>query len=145
MNQKKLFYTSSVSFILSIALTVGFCRVANSALTDILSKYCVPKDGGGCIAGVRASYEETTGYCTCDTRTKRYNTTGRVCEECIMGSFASKDWKTCEPVNCPNGQYAKLISGNCPSGLYKKLITTTCPVGYGMMVWNYTTKLWSWR
>lgn len=143
------------------------CVLGQESLTSILQKYCVPKNGSGCVPGVKAEYNEKKvghtywaglfqgGYkttyhiepeCSCGVRTKYYDITrDRICKDCIMGSFARENWIGCEPVNCPNGQYAKLISGNCPSGLYKKLITTTCPSGYGMQVWNYDTKKWTWR
>ena len=116
-----------------------------TTLLESLQKYCVPKNGAGCEENVRATYDEDKGYCTCNSITKRYNSGDRACEECITGSYASSNWKTCEPIVCPAGYGAVLITdGKCPSGYGLKQVTNGgCPSGYGLKGYNPATKKWS--
>ncbi len=130
--------------------TVALCcllfeGVAKASLTDILSKYCVPKSGSSCTAGIKATYNQSRNICECDSNLKRYNSGNRACENCITGSYASSDFKTCEPIKCPSGTVVKLISnGNCPSGYGLKQITNgNCPSGYGLKSYNVPTKSWN--
>ncbi|MBD5405261.1 hypothetical protein HDR59_01800, partial [bacterium] len=74
-----------------------------TTLLESLQKYCVPKDGGGCEENVKATYDTQTGNCVCNSISKRYDANNRACEECITGSYASDNWKSCEPIVCPAG------------------------------------------
>ncbi|MGN0930032.1 MAG: hypothetical protein ACI4N3_05315, partial [Alphaproteobacteria bacterium] len=86
------------------------------SLTQALRDYCVPVSGyctskavyvefpgsgGGCGGGC--------GFCRCSSISKYYDEKGsRSCRDCITGSFASNDYKRCEPIVCPAGYEAKL-------------------------------------
>ena len=123
---------------------IFYSEVANSALTDILQKYCVPKNGSDCSVDVRGTYNEVGNFCACNSVLKHYNSTTRVCENCVTGSVASSDYKTCEPVNCPEGYKAVLITdGKCPAGFgLKQIANGTCPSSTGLKTWTYSTKSW---
>ena len=113
-----------------------------TTLLESLQKYCVPKSGAGCEENVRATYDEDKGYCTCNSITKRYDAEKRSCEDCIPGSFASNDWKSCETI-CPVGFKAELIKDNvCPNGYVLHTITNNndCPSGYKLGTYNPITK-----
>ena len=132
-----------LSIIFITAMSFYVAKDSFAALTDILSKYCVPKNGNGCSSDVHATYNEAKNFCACSSVLKSYNSTNRICEDCITGSFASSDYRTCEPVNCPSGYYVVLISnGVCPSGYYSKQIVNNCDSGYVKQTWTYSTKTW---
>ena len=116
-----------------------------TTLLESLQKYCVPKDGAGCSENVKATYNDKTGACVCNSITKIYNSENRACEECVTGSFASLNYKTCEPIVCPTGYKAVLIqNGVCPEGFKLQAITNKeCPSGYGLKEYNPATKNWS--
>ena len=124
---------------------IVYSNASRANLLESLQKYCVPKNGAGCEENVRAAYDEDKGYCTCNSITKRYNSGDRACEECVTGSYASKDYRSCEPIECPAGYGAVLITdGKCPSGYGLKQVTNGgCPSGYGLKEYNPTTKKWS--
>ena len=94
----------------TLLISIGYSREGHTALTDILQKYCVPKNGSDCSADARGTYKESGNFCECSTVSKHYNSTTRVCENCVTGSFASSNYKTCEPVNCPEGYHFKIPS-----------------------------------
>ena len=117
-----------------------------TTLLESLQRYCVPKDGGGCSEGIKATYNTQTGNCTCNSLTKRYNSEDRACEECVTGSYASDNWKSCEPIVCPAGYHAVLVQdGVCPEGYKLQAVTGEegCPSGYGLKGYNPTTKKWN--
>ena len=134
-----------IKYIIFAVAVVGVSSVSRANLTDILQKYCVPKNGSSCSAGVRANYNQARGTCDCDTNLKRYNSSNRACENCITGSYASYDFKTCEPIKCPSGMVATLITnGVCPSGYGLQQITNGgCPSGFGLKAYNVQTKSWN--
>ena len=141
-------YKKRKKTILFILIFESFCLSQKSqakTLLESLQEYCVPKDGAGCSEGVKATYDERTGLCTCNSITKRYNLNNRVCEDCISGSFASSNWKTCEPIVCPAGYGAVLVqNGACPNGYGLRQVTNgKCPSGFGLKEYNPTTKKWS--
>ena len=140
-------YKKRKKTILFILIFESFCLAKKSQanLLESLQKYCVPKNGAGCEENVRATYDEDKGYCTCNSITKRYNSGDRACEDCVTGSYASKDYRSCEPIVCPAGYGAVLITdGKCPSGYGLKQVTNGgCPSGYGLKEYNPTTKKWN--
>ena len=116
-----------------------------TTLLESLQRYCVPKDGEGCSEDVKATYDNETGYCSCNSKRKRYNAEKRSCEECIPGSFASDDWQSCETI-CPVGFKAELIKDAvCPNGYVLHTITNDndCPSGYKLETYDPITKNWS--
>ena len=117
-------------------------EIKATVFTDNLQKYCVPTNENGCMADVKATYNEKTGYCECNAVNKHYNTGLRGCEECVYGSFASVNWKTCEPINCPSGYTAVLVeNGKCPSGYgLTQVVNGSCGNGYSLKQYNLSTK-----
>ena len=92
-------------------------EIKSSAFTEMLQKYCVPKNENGCIGGAKATYNEKTGNCECNIANRIYDSGMRACKECSYGSFANANWKTCEPVTCPEGYELVFVeNGNCPNG-----------------------------
>ena len=130
------------TFVLCLLLFEG--NVKAKSLTDILAQYCVPKSAGNCTGISRATYKEAGNFCACNTVLKYYKSADRVCEDCITGSFASSNYKTCEPINCPSGYKAVLITnGACPSGYALKQVTSgKCPSSNALKTWTYSTKTW---
>ena len=112
----------SEKFLLLIVIVGCISPHAKSAtLTEILAQYCVPKSEDGCSVGVKATY--TNGICDCGDINKFYNSSERKCETCIQGSFASVDYKRCEPITCPEGyELVHITNGECPSGYELKYI-----------------------
>ncbi len=137
-------FLRSIIIITTLSVSTGYGRAGFANLTSTLERFCVPKPGG-CTAGIKATYNQSRNICECDSNLKHYNSGNRACEECIIGSSASSDYKTCEPMKCPSGTVAKLISnGNCPSGYGLKQITNgNCPSGYGLKSYNVPTKSWN--
>ncbi len=130
--------------------TVALCCLlfegsAKASLNDILSKYCVPKSASNCTGNVRATYNSGNGLCECNSRYMHYKVADRECEDCITGSFASSDFKTCEPLKCPSGYEAKLVTnGNCPSGYSLHTVTNNnCPSGSNLKSYSITSKIWN--
>ena len=83
--------------ILFILIFESFCisKKSQANLLETLQKYCVPKDGSGCSDGVKATYDSQSGNCVCNSKSKRYNLNSRACEDCITGSVASSEYKSC--------------------------------------------------
>ena len=112
-----------------------------SKLVELLQKYCVPTVGN---CATKATYIEGSNICSCASYSnKYYNTSNRVCEDCILGSFATSNYKTCEPIHCPKGYVVKLVSnGNCPKEyLLKQVnINSGCQKGYALKKYNPATK-----
>ncbi|MGN0929498.1 MAG: hypothetical protein ACI4N3_02560, partial [Alphaproteobacteria bacterium] len=128
------------SIMVSAFICVALSRGANSkSLTEALQDYCVPANMSYCTS--KATYVEFPGsgggcgggcgFCRCSSISKYYDKLSRSCRDCITGSFASNDYKRCEPIVCPAGYEAKLISnGACPSGYSLQKITNgACPSG----------------
>lgn len=111
-------------------------------LTETLQEYCIPKNENGCLDSVKATYNEKTGYCVCDSVSKHYDSGLRGCEECIYGSYASVNWKTCEPIKCPDGYTPVLVeNGNCPAGYgLTQVENGNCTTGYSLKEYNLSTK-----
>ena len=109
-------------------------------ITEILQEYCVPASINYCSE--KATY--TNGKCECGTLSKYYDISSRSCKNCIDGSFASNDRKSCEAITCPSGYVATLITdGKCPSGYSLSQITNgSCPSGYGLKEYVATSKSW---
>ncbi len=112
-----------------------------SKLVELLEKYCVPTVGN---CANKATYIEGSNICSCARYSnKYYNASNRICEDCILGSFATSDYKTCEPIHCPKGYVVKLVSnGNCPKEyLLKQVnINSGCQKGYVLKTYNPKTK-----
>ncbi len=78
---------------------------AKASLTDILSKYCVPRSGEYCSNAFAAKYNATRNTCECENSTyMKYNSTDRNCE-----------------IKCPTGSVPIPVS-TCPSGSYSMQI-----------------------
>ena len=122
-----------------------YSTASNANLLESLQKYCVPKSGAGCSDNVKATYDERSGNCICNSITKRYDVNNRACEDCITGSYASSDYKSCEPIVCPAGYGAVLITGGkCPSGYgLRQVVNGGCPSGYGLRSYNVANKRWN--
>ncbi len=132
-------------FIIFAVAFLGVTSTSKANLTDILQKYCVPKDGSSCVAGVRANYNQSRGTCDCDTNLQYYDSSNRACKNCITGSYANYNFKTCEPIKCPSGYEPVLVTnGNCPSGYSLQQVTNGgCPGGYALQAYNVPTKTWN--
>ena len=137
-------FLHSIVIITTLSVSIGYGRAGFANLTQTLAQFCVPK-AGGCSAGVKATYNESRNICECDSNLKRYNSGNRACENCITGSYASSDYKTCEPIKCPSGMVATLITnGVCPSGYGLQQITNGgCPSGFGLKAYNVSSKRWN--
>ena len=122
-----------------------YSNASYANLLETLQKYCVPKDGSGCSAGVKATYDSRSGNCVCNSNSKRYNINSRACEDCITGSYASSDYKSCEPIVCPAGYHVVLVqNGACPSGYgLRQVANGGCPSGYGLRSYNVVNKRWN--
>ncbi len=135
------------SIILTSALLCMMSSTGTYALTltESLQKYCVPKSASNCTGNVRATYNSGNGLCECNSRYMHYKVADRECEDCITGSFASSDFKTCEPLKCPSGYEAKLVTnGNCPSGYSLHTVTNNnCPSGSNLKSYSITSKIWN--
>ena len=109
-------------------------------ITEILQEYCVPASINYCSE--KATY--TNGKCECGTLSKYYDVSSRSCKNCIDGSFASNDRKSCEAITCPSGYVATLITdGKCPSGYSLTQVKSgACPSGYGLKEYVISTKSW---
>ncbi|MGN0929946.1 MAG: hypothetical protein ACI4N3_04875 [Alphaproteobacteria bacterium] len=136
------------SIMVSAFICVALSRGANSkSLTEALQDYCVPVYG---FCTSKATYVEFPGsgggcgFCRCSSISKYYDKLSRSCRDCISGSFASNYYKRCEPIVCPAGYEAKLISnGVCPSGYSLQKITNgACPSGYGLKEYVVSSKSW---
>ena len=122
-------------------------KTFGTSLKDMLSKYCVPTVGN---CDKKATYKENIiapgvkkTWCDCANINKFYNSSNRSCENCILGSFATSDYKTCEPIHCPDGYVATLISkGVCPDGytLQQINVASGCGEGYALKKYNPATK-----
>ena len=105
------------------------CGVSAESLTDVLSRYCVPKNADGCNTNVTATYQKTSNKCICNTPLYIWNKTNRVCEECSIGSFPYDNEK-CQPIICKAGTYKVAINDACLPGTYKVLTSEIkCPSG----------------
>ncbi|MGN0929484.1 MAG: hypothetical protein ACI4N3_02490 [Alphaproteobacteria bacterium] len=114
-------------------------RVNSQTLTQSLQRYCVPV-GGYCAS--KAIYRNN--QCECDSVNQYYELSSRSCRDCITGSFASNDYKRCEPIVCPAGYEAKLISnGACPSGYKLTQVTNGyCPSEHNLKEYVISSKIW---
>ena len=128
----------------SVLICTMSSNVKTKTLLESLQTYCVPKSGSDCSADVRGVYNEAGNFCACSTVLKYYKATERVCKDCITGSFAKTDYTDCNPINCPPGYHAELITdGKCPSGYALKQVTSgKCPTGNALKTWTYSTKTW---
>lgn len=131
---------SKVFLISTILCGVLSLKANSSTLNNILSKYCVPTVGN---CDKKATYNTSGNYCDCGNKDKFYNLSTRICENCIFGSFASDNYKTCEPIRCPTGYVATLIiDGKCPYGYRLTQIYTpnTFWNGTELKTYNFSKK-----
>ncbi len=124
----------------TFAINIATTSIATaSPLSDVLAKYCVPTPGN---CHQKVAYKN--GICDCENRSKFYSPSSRLCENCTSGSFATSDYKSCEPLVCPNGYIRIYVSnGNCPSGRILQLknsSTCTNQNGYLLRRYNPDTK-----
>ena len=114
-------------------------------LTEILGQYCVPGNASNCTGDTRATYNTARNICECNSLERYYNVGNRDCETCITGSYASSDYKTCEPIKCPAGYEPVLVTnGNCPSGYALQAVTNNnCPGGSTLKSYSVTSKTWN--
>lgn len=130
----------------SIILSCVFCTILSvsnhtyagnsSALSEVLSKYCVPKDSSICGSKNIATYNTRLSACECAVLGMYYDVKERKCLNCPIGTVAfTKTSTKCSNIQCKPGYVGKLITNNCPAGYIKKEITkNSCPRG---------TTLWS--
>ena len=128
--------------IITSCLCILSTSVKSKSLIESLQQYCVPSNGNSCSEEIKASYNQKSGYCECNKVNKHYNISKRECEECVYGSFASLNWESCDPINCPDGYYAALIeNGNCPNGYsLNQVANGNCGNGYSLKEYDISTK-----
>ena len=138
---------SKILCICAGAISANPINLQAKTLLETLTQYCVPTVGN---CDKKATYKENIiapgvkkTWCDCANINKFYNSSNRSCENCILGSFATSDYKTCEPIHCPDGYVATLISkGVCPDGytLQQINVASGCGKGYALKKYNPATK-----
>ncbi len=91
------------SVFLASALLCMMPSVSKADLTEILQKYCVPKDGSNCTGASRATYngKSSGNTCDCSSTDMYYNVDNRACENCPDGKTVDPENNyQCKALNC---------------------------------------------
>ena len=107
--------------VLASALVCAMSSKSQSALTDILQKYCVPTGASGCTGLSRATYNGSS--CECGACNMYYDKNSRSCKTCELGTYVNNRNSTeCIRPSCGAGYYSEVEAGKdaCPSGYYRE-------------------------
>ena len=113
----------------SLAINITTTSIATaSTLSNVLAKYCVPKDSSICSASSKATYNAQKNVCECQACGMFYNTASRKCEPCAVGTYVNNRYSTtCISPSCGAGRYPSITQNinSCAKGYYR-IVLSTC-------------------